>query len=417
MSNKLVQFYEEVLKSISIFTVNKDGELVLPGVQGAADKPVQVQLHDGTVGTITLPTDRVLKEGNFDGRVLFHPACEQMNRGNSEVLNRLQHIILLQMKFSYVALMTDIVRMSADKEAIESMKYSMGESAIVDALNGPLSKDAVKYWTAIGDAINADKTGKAFIGLSLRKGAKHNGEVYNAVAKVNFNILNQKTDTYFDLKCGSKKGADSIKYMIENIILTDNFVTASQSTVAPRLISLLTMYGKFVIWYNNLRTRLNKSAVSAQPISSGWIDNISIISEWKHWLPQTFEGNQGQLTDGEVEAHRPNLDLSIQGEPTRGSANLNQRRPYDQTYENEQLAQPRRGGWSPQDAIVRDDYPARGLHDYNSRNQMDRQPMRQDRSTGEMSYEDALKASVSTPNHYYSPYRQHGIASRGLFTR
>jgi len=281
--NGLTKLYKDILASADC-KVDENGTVRL-----ANDDPVIVKV-DGKSRTLTVPYQSVLKDGNWDKIVAFHPACESIFAGQSEVINMLAYLLGVKIKDNIQIAMASIISLALNTEAKGRLRNKQLELlATFDGINHIVEK--------IGIDITKRNTGVIgkypLVSFRLERGGEINGDIYSRTCSLIPHVLNNG-NTLCGVTPSSAKGVAVIRTIYEYII-PDTLTYGSNSKDTPYLFALLECFYHTAVHLNNIKSILGKYTVM-HSIPVAWHDELKELPKLgKKYIPQPLPGNTGRV--------------------------------------------------------------------------------------------------------------------------
>lgn len=286
----MVGFYAAALDSLGV-KCGTDGRLSLVVPSEHGDIVTECMSNDKRV---TLPTDELLRTGNWEGLIAFHPLSENMLHGESEIIQFLRKII--QFKLTGVAgiLMEELVVLAADKERHAEMTPTQSEFL----KNVPKADEKmVKYFNTILNN-HLDQ----IVSIYLKRNGELAGSSYRRVASVAFPMYHELTTEgtkVYKTNVGSKERkaelAALFEYVFPDPTSMDDWSFGSNADVAPYFHALLSVYVKIAKHLNKLIKRHASQLTDttlAMKVDLKWAKDLDKLSEWRDAIPP-LPGNKG----------------------------------------------------------------------------------------------------------------------------
>ena len=284
--NKLTKTYASVLTGLGC-EIGSDGIVYLrPSPQ---DELEEIKVNIGGANkTLILPYKTILRSGLGDDFVAFHPACESMFSGQSEVLNTLTNLANLKLyKATQVAVIT-ILQLAADRE--KHSKLRLAQRQLITEMPD-VTQTALKYLVQIMNKSTGVSGKKPVLAMKLYRGNKIDGKKYGRSCRLLTPILDE-TDPIYDIK-SSSKSQEAVRAAYE-IVFPEVREVGSNSDGTPYLNSLLGMYYVAATHLNSLKEMLDKYSGEMELIDLSWYDDSKHIKKLgTQFIPQTLAGNTG----------------------------------------------------------------------------------------------------------------------------
>lgn len=238
-----VGYYEAILHSGNV-TV-EDGMLFSPTDTDFA--PVV----DSTGKTIVLPIPSVLADTNWDENTGFHPLCEDISRGQSEIIKTLTSILVAEtnIRFGTLIMMLLSINAAGDKGGVRPP----AQQELFKVLAGA---DKKFYTYVMGTdkiagiltAVDANDPNKQFVRLRLRRRTEVDGVEYRRYCTASFPMIpTSDKDKVFGIAGRDKDVAmwgKFVDYLLGTDKAEETYSYGTQRTIAPNLGVLLGSYSR-----------------------------------------------------------------------------------------------------------------------------------------------------------------------------
>ncbi len=307
--NDLLSFYTSLLKSIGC-SILPDGSIVELSVDGDMVKPVMIEV-DGISKKLMLPTSEVIKNGNWEEMVLFHPCCENVYRGQSEVIQLLTRLISTQVYSAVQLMVAALIYLCRDKEI--KGKISRQAMEIIGKFD-TVHNDARAFFLALAKK-NTGIGGKApLLYYRLARGGKVAGKAYDRTCVLHVPFLEKADAKVIDTSVDMKHV--NVIRSIYAYVIPETVRYGSNSKTMPYLMALLEAYYGTVNHLNDIYRKLGKaltlvkSEVTIYEMDTSWYDALaSLPGLYKKYMPQVFPGNNGILIDETDDSASPNTQV------------------------------------------------------------------------------------------------------------
>jgi hypothetical protein len=289
----ILEFYTSVLGSVGARDV--DGEGLLSVIYAGEEGSVAIGNK-----RLCLPTAQILREGNWEHRIAFHPLCEKINRTESPVLKLLKDVIGVRID-------------SIEKTLIKSLMHTAVSPALHKGIGGP--KPAA-YLRLLPDV--TEKTYKVLCKI-LDQIAKPEYRLVNFYLKfggdlelnasrtcvVSFPIYDDLDDTenktVFGVPCDlkeKKKIKALLDYVFGDETVRATYSYGSSNPEAPFFHALLNSYAKVAAQINKLteihskRLKEDVADFDIMTIDLDWVPELENFNQFRGMVP-SLEGNAG----------------------------------------------------------------------------------------------------------------------------
>lgn len=290
--NKLNELYKNILESVDCIVAD---DFSIQQMVGGTPRPVEVTVG-GTPRQLYLPVKEVLaRDWDWSQVCLFHPACENIASGQSEVLNRLAQLIGLKIWSTMMTAAVEIGRLAASGNTSLPMKVVKLLAPMSD-----VSSTFPEYLDKVIDKNTDIKGAHPLLRIKLKQGDIYENIKYNRTCRI-VRSMDKEPDPLYGIKTTNTNAA-AVKALFNEILFPIEFFAATQETIAPYLFVLLDTWHAVATHLNTVRSSLGKYCGTMPLLHTRWFSDMLVIKEWKRYLPQTFEGNTGVDKRSTVEA-------------------------------------------------------------------------------------------------------------------
>lgn len=287
--NKLTKHYAGLLTSAGC-VIADDGVISRATPDGKVEA-ITIPV-DGVKKILVLPTKHVLKNADMDQCVAFHPACENIYNGQSEVINYLTHLLasklFMQTQYAVIALLDLCVKQgSTDNATSLPLPLEQLITTLVDVPNNTLASlsKVMKATSGVG--------GKAItLNLHLSRNTALNGTKHKRVCKLKTPIISSNTPL-FGTKI-PKKQATAIAEAY-NIVFPEIKAVGSDVATAPYFDALVRMYHVMAEHVNDICSVLGKKHRGQLTMmdTSWFAEQSEMGSMYKKYISYQLPGNVG----------------------------------------------------------------------------------------------------------------------------
>lgn len=287
--NKLTELYVSLLTSTGCEVI--DDHVHYDG------KPLMLTV-EGKKMPLVIPTRAMQRRGDMANCIAFHPACENIFAGQSEVLNLLTRLIAVKLYEGIQVSGLTLLGLAVNKE--KHGKLSLAQRNLIKPLSG--AKPTV---IKAAEAMRKSKTGIRGKDpmMTLRLSRDDRGQ-YNRLCEFKGYFDSPKTNA-------SKANKALIELAYAMPFTADNELDepgrvsisiGSNSKVAPYLEALLDTYYRVAICLNDVkRTLSNKHCGAMETIDVSWYDDLPDLGKlMKRFLPSPYPGNTGRALKGKA---------------------------------------------------------------------------------------------------------------------
>ena len=329
----IIDFYRALLADVSVRDINSDG--FLSAIHG--DQVFDLEV-DGK--RLVLPTQEILRGGNWDKRVAFHPLSENINRGESPVLKALKDYIWLRINTTLGALLRSLMETACTPETHKKL----GGPKVAAYLKnlGDVDDKTFAALEKVGKTITKNPN-RRLVSIYLKHGSK-GGEGFARQAVVSFPIfddLNAEGDTVFDVKM-RPKDKQAIKNLLEYILgdaeTRELYSYGSKNLEAPYFHALLNSFYKLATRLNSIVKVHEKHLGCGDELKFdlGWAEQLDNFALYRGVIP-VQSGNEGELLNKDGE---PKVGLQEQAQQIFNRKS--EERPVDVPWTEERRVEDRR---------------------------------------------------------------------------
>lgn len=237
----VVGYYESILRSGNC-------EIVKGHVFTQVDHD-SIAVVDHTGKAVVIPNKAVLSGTDWDKFVAFHPLCEDISRGQSEIIKFLTKLLQYETNLRVVTLIEQLVKIN--KAGDQGGVTPPAQHAMFKVLAGA---DA-KFYDFVLDAdkgilanVDPEDVNKVPVRFKLRRRTEIDGVEYRRYCSVTFPMY---PDSDKDKICGVsgrvkdvRMWSDFLEYLFEGIDDDETYSYGTQRITAPNLGALLGAYSR-----------------------------------------------------------------------------------------------------------------------------------------------------------------------------
>lgn len=281
---KLVEIYELILQSIGV-TVDDTGAVFL------STNHVYIFTEDGK-RPLYLPTKEVLSKGDWGEIAAFHPMCEYVYSGQSEVLNTLIELVGLAMSDCVLRSAACIVSLAGRTE--EHTKLRIKQTELISKYD--VTKALVTGMMAVATKHTGISGKYPILSVRLDRSGIIDEEIYARTCTILPHVLTNTTDAdgnpEFMGTTVSKKTGLTIKDIFTRCF-PDKLKYGDNSVNTPYLFALLKGWYNFAVHINELTDILGKYS-TVKIIDTSWYEYLPEMKKLqKSELPQVLPYNRG----------------------------------------------------------------------------------------------------------------------------
>lgn len=288
-----LEFYRGILTDVNI-TLDDDDNAVF--VFGEGDSvPATVDERQ-----LFLPTRQRLKSIDPAHSVAFHPLCQNVLRGDSQVLKALKKYVTISLSTRIHLAMIHLGELAIQTELHEHLQPR--QAAFLQKVTDYKKRTHVTTKQLI-KAANFEDRDRALVSTYIRKGGEVGNRKWSQACIVNYPMrqsLDAEGVTVGDVKFYSHKDKEAVKALFD-YILPDHtkYSQGSNSSVAPNLDALLKSFHKIAKQLNKIFDRFEDviPQFEAAKYDLEWWDAREYLKEMSLTIP-ALEGNDGEVPRG-----------------------------------------------------------------------------------------------------------------------
>lgn len=294
---KIIQFYQSFLDDLHIRDLETDGRLTY--VSGNTQIPV-------TVGDrrLCLPTDAILRQGDFSALFPFHPLSENVTYGESEIIQATRDYVEHRLNLSFMTLLAELAEVAADTDR----QKKLGGKASAFLKRAPKADE--KFYKLVSEQLvsaRGKSKSRKVVNVYLMRGGPKDSPA-NRTAIVSWPLLDAVNDA---IEAGDTKlwGVEirktvdlpCLKGLLEYIIGDDPEIYSygTRSMEAPYFHALATSFYKLASRINQLVDIHAKHMDAPDALRSTleWAPGLDNLALYRGVIP-ALEGNIGAPPKG-----------------------------------------------------------------------------------------------------------------------
>lgn len=270
----LLSHYENLLNALSLY-VDANGHVY--SKKRGKDTPIPTVLENRR---LTLPTEEMLKNPDWESTIFFHPFSESVVRGESEMVTWLKD----RMTYRLTATLSIMITKLTEIAAIGDLQTKL----TTDQLNtlqtfGDADEKTIENIGSIIEAVTMDNSYQ-LIHFYLRHSGKGGDKSSRRFAKVTFPIYTELTTEGatkifgVNLRVKDRKFLKNVlEYIFDKIGTEDAYSYGSNSETAPYYHALINAFAKVAV---PLSSRIYlfrgplKDIVNSRIHTDGWLDTF-----------------------------------------------------------------------------------------------------------------------------------------------
>lgn len=297
---KLLDLYTSILLAGGM-TVDSEGFV---SVRGATDtSPVLIEGK-----RLVLPTQAQLMEGNFSGRIVFHPLSENVLRGESEIITKMRNVFKIRMIWTLATIGQSLLQICASYG--EHHKLNPDQSQLLLAVKEVDDKTMVVYQQLMMAAI--EDTENSFLSLYLKRKCVINGKIWARGGVVTFPLyeeLKKDQEKYYGVKLRAKDRTaimQLLEYILPGLDVPETYNVGSDSPTAPFLDALMRTVMGVASRMNDVLELFGEMIDNGDQLvfNSDWVtafENLEVMLPQIRMIPMQA-GNEGRSKAGEPAA-------------------------------------------------------------------------------------------------------------------
>lgn len=256
---------------------------------------------------MTLPTDELLRIGDWSNLQPFHPLSENLLReGESPVSKKLKTLINLRLGTIVTDLMAQFIQLGYDTKS--HAKLSPKAQELLSHIQ-EVDDKTVAAVDKILEAVSEEGPSK-IINIYLKRGGKYKGEKVARLAVVSFPIITDEFErndgVIYGVKLRKKDYAavlGLLKYILPDCDDLEAYNAPSNSLEAPYFDALIHAYINVARRLNEVVKIHKKQLENADEltIDLSWIDAVENLGAYRGMIP-TLAGNEGETAEKDTPA-------------------------------------------------------------------------------------------------------------------
>ena len=309
--DELLHIYESVLLSTFV-SMDEKGTLTFTPKNKTLDIKIK---RDGKFKTLpfVMPIREILAERCQTASVKFHPMCENIFNGKSEVLNKLN-----VMMSDAICISLSQVIMNTLALKLDTADHATADNVAISAMSGlVLTKSAYTEIKKLFKSCTGAYGKYPLVSIQLSKETEKSSWTRQASIK----LVDLDNDKVFG-QILSDKASAALTRVVENIVGDINeYTSGTNIKTAPYFFSLLTAFSKIASRINEVNVGLGgKYRKEDVMIHDEWFDRMDNIPEviaiFDDSLSTSYEGNTGlSKIDNSVEVIEVEPATSVSVKP------------------------------------------------------------------------------------------------------
>jgi len=303
---ELLQHYKSFIESDTQNFVDERGHVM----RHAADGPKPI-MKDGK--EVVLPTPEFLKNPDWNRYMPFHPMCESIARGESEILQLAQSLVRVSLWDKTIDVAQALLRVASDPNL--QTKLTPSQQKLLQPISDADAVTQENFGKIIARSRHdySDGIDRRIIAIFLKRGGSQDGQHYSRMFVVRFPMYNElckaeeakdaKERKVFDVAL-RVKDIQVLKALHEVIFPGDEgaYTIGTNSNLAPYYTVLLNGYANMARQLNTIIKPLSKTIKDLKPIDLSWDEGDLTI--FRNALPP-LPHNEGSDPTAEPAAPTP----------------------------------------------------------------------------------------------------------------
>ena len=278
----ILQHYQAALLNLAIYT---DENGLCYTKKNGTDIQIPTVIENRR---LTLPTEKFLSNPDLDKNIAFHPFCESVVRGESEMISWMKERMSMRITTILVIMIMDLIELAADGEL--QKKLTTDQLSAIQLLGDADEKTSDN----IGALLEAVSRGNGqLIHMYLRHSGKNGDKQCKRFCKVTFPLYQHLVDEEnkifgVTLRVKDRKFLKAtLEYIFEKIGTEDAYSYGSNSDVAPYYHALIHAYAKVGVPMSSriylFRKHMPKIANSRIHVD-GWLDTFEEAAQGARFM-------------------------------------------------------------------------------------------------------------------------------------
>ena len=271
--------------------VKDDGKVYIRFSNGELS-PVIVEFHNEKKELI-VPYQRALRNWDDKSMIAFHPGCEAVFKGQSEIITLLTNLASIKLYNATMQLATVLLFIAKDKTTHDKLNRLSIKKIISELSN--VDNTTIQYFQKINEKTTATYGAYPFMSLKMYYAPENGGVKFNRGCKLLTPILNEK-DPIYGIKT-SNNAQRMIRMLLEKLFPEVKFF-GSNSQNTPYFDSLIGMYVETANYLNMMKDSLGKHGEKLKTIDVTWYEESKELGKLKNeFLNINYPGNTGSGVD------------------------------------------------------------------------------------------------------------------------
>lgn len=279
----LLKHYQNLLLNISIYV---DEQGLCYSKKNGTDIQIPTVIENRR---LTLPTQQMLSNPDFDKLICFHPFSESIVRGESEMITWMKDRMAIRLSTMLSIMVMDFAAMAASGDI--QKKLTTDQLSTIQTF-GDADEKTLENISTLSEAIVRGKG--QWIHLYLRHSGKHGDKQAKRFCKVTFPVYKELLEENakvcgVTLRVKDRKFLKAVlEYIFDKIGTEDAYSYGSNSEIAPYYHALIHGYAKVGVPMSSriylFRKHMEKIA-NTRIHTEGWLDTFEEASVAAKFVP------------------------------------------------------------------------------------------------------------------------------------
>ncbi|QXO10239.1 hypothetical protein pEaSNUABM37_00280 [Erwinia phage pEa_SNUABM_37] len=285
---ELLQHYKSFIESDPQNVVDERGHVMRETSEGL--KPIMKEGKE-----VVLPTPEFLKNPDWNRYMPFHPMCESIARGESDILQLSQMLVRISLWDKTIDVARALLQIAADPNL--QTKLTPAQQKLLASISDADATTLENFGKIIAKSRHdyTDGVDRRIIAIYLKRGGSQDGQHYSRMFVVRFPMYNElckaedakdaKERKVFDVQLRAKD-IPVLKALHETIFPGDEsaYTIGTNSNLAPYYTVLLNGYANMARQLNSVIKPFSKSVKGLKQIDLSW-DEGDNLSTFRNALP------------------------------------------------------------------------------------------------------------------------------------
>lgn len=293
MELPIIEFYRQFLSDLDC-TVDKHGQIFQVAGQEKAPLKVDIKRRNKRVTLpVYLPLKRLMDEEDTGDKVYFHPACESIFRGQSEILTLIVKLVNIKLDISVFTIASSIMALAHNTDAHSSVDQDTMEEILSHMPT--VSKATLQaFLTAKRNKLTSGRGKYPLVTLKLARTDKRS-TVHTRTATFNSPFL--EDENLYGIKF-SNTAKLAVRKAMELTLGELPVVKNSDANTAPYFTALVSCFHEVMTNLKAVMVYLEGHMVRDVNYAGDWRRDLGKLGKWyKDKFFIQLEGNMGSGKD------------------------------------------------------------------------------------------------------------------------